>query len=247
MRATVSGGGGGPRGARGRGPGGPVRGGAGVLLQGDPEGRSHLRLQQRRGGRRDSRRPARWAGRSRGRASGPNGETVVGDSERALQLFYFKHGISEAVPEPIAAAPAHRVARRQDADHDRLRLPRDLESRPGAIHARIPGRHLADSARHRRRRAIRKGSFRIRRAKFKLEGWFWIPPEVAPAPPAVTHMPKLSYELQLNWAAVGATSARSRPTSAPSSRTPTSRGIRRGWASSASSSDSSRCRSAGRR
>ena len=28
--------------------------------------------------------------------TGPNGETVVGDNERALQLFYFKHGISEA-------------------------------------------------------------------------------------------------------------------------------------------------------
>ena len=34
----------------------------------------------------------------------------------------------------------------------------------------------------RRPPATRKGSFRIRRAKFKLEGWFWIPPEVAPSP-----------------------------------------------------------------
>ena len=25
---------------------------------------------------------------------GPKGETVVGDNERALQLFFFKHGIS---------------------------------------------------------------------------------------------------------------------------------------------------------
>ena len=80
--------------------------------------------------------------------AGPNGETVVGDSERALQLFFFKHGISEAVPEPTRSAPAHRVARRQDADYDRLRLPRDLQSCSGAIHARIPGRHLADSARN---------------------------------------------------------------------------------------------------
>src|SRR5918996_273710 len=32
---------------------------------------------------------------------GPNGETVIGDSERALQLFFFKHGISEPVPEPV--------------------------------------------------------------------------------------------------------------------------------------------------
>ena len=32
--------------------------------------------------------------------AGPNGETIVGDSERALQLYFFKHGISEVVPEP---------------------------------------------------------------------------------------------------------------------------------------------------
>ena len=38
---------------------------------------------------------------------GPKGETVVGDSERALQLFFFKHGISEAVPEP--AQPVQRI------------------------------------------------------------------------------------------------------------------------------------------
>ncbi|HVJ27152.1 MAG TPA: hypothetical protein VM493_06390, partial [Vicinamibacterales bacterium] len=31
---------------------------------------------------------------------GPNGETVVGDNERAIQLYFFKHGISEPVPEP---------------------------------------------------------------------------------------------------------------------------------------------------
>ena len=39
--------------------------------------------------------------------AGPNGETVVADSARALQLFFFKHGISEAVPEP--PAPIQRI------------------------------------------------------------------------------------------------------------------------------------------
>lgn len=38
---------------------------------------------------------------------GPKGETVVGDNERALQLFFFKHGISEVVPDPPAPPPAH--------------------------------------------------------------------------------------------------------------------------------------------
>jgi hypothetical protein len=37
--------------------------------------------------------------------AGPDGETIVADSERALQLFYFKHGISEPVPEPPATPP----------------------------------------------------------------------------------------------------------------------------------------------
>ena len=32
---------------------------------------------------------------------GPKGETVVGDNERAIQLYFFKHGISEVVPDPV--------------------------------------------------------------------------------------------------------------------------------------------------
>jgi len=37
--------------------------------------------------------------------AGPNGETLVADSERAMQLYFFKHGISEAVPEPPPPPP----------------------------------------------------------------------------------------------------------------------------------------------
>lgn len=37
--------------------------------------------------------------------AGPNGETIVGDSERALQLYFFKHGLSEPVPEPPPPPP----------------------------------------------------------------------------------------------------------------------------------------------
>jgi hypothetical protein len=37
---------------------------------------------------------------------GPNGETVVGDNERALQLYFFRHGISVLVPDPPTPAPA---------------------------------------------------------------------------------------------------------------------------------------------
>src|SRR5262245_63077879 len=32
--------------------------------------------------------------------AGPNGETVVADSEQALELFFFKHGISQVVERP---------------------------------------------------------------------------------------------------------------------------------------------------
>lgn len=38
--------------------------------------------------------------------SGPNGETVIGDNEKALQLFFFKHNIPMAIPDPPAPAPA---------------------------------------------------------------------------------------------------------------------------------------------
>jgi hypothetical protein len=37
--------------------------------------------------------------------AGPNGETVVADSERALELFFFKYGISEPVTQPPPAPP----------------------------------------------------------------------------------------------------------------------------------------------
>jgi hypothetical protein len=36
---------------------------------------------------------------------GANGETLIGDNERALQLYYFKHDISEPVPEPTPPPP----------------------------------------------------------------------------------------------------------------------------------------------
>ena len=82
-----------------------VRPGAGLLLQGDPQGRPHLRVQQRRQ-RRALRAERRDGGSSITRlGGGPNGETLVGDNERALQLYYFKHDISEPVPEPPPPAP----------------------------------------------------------------------------------------------------------------------------------------------
>jgi hypothetical protein len=38
--------------------------------------------------------------------AGPNGETVIGDNEKALQLYFFKHNIPMAVPDAPPPAPA---------------------------------------------------------------------------------------------------------------------------------------------
>lgn len=129
--------------------------------------------------------------------AGPNGETVVGDSERALQLFFFKHGISETVEEPVP--PLQRLEWRDG----KTRITTDLAylEISNRVQVRythelpddtvtLPGTAGAGDAR---------GSFRLRRVKLKLEGWLWKPPGVAPAP--VT-LPSISYELQLNWPAV---------------------------------------------
>ena len=129
--------------------------------------------------------------------SGPKGETVVGDSERALQLFFFKHGIAEEVPEPVA--PRQLIEWRDGktritTDLAYLEISNRVQVRythdfPDAA-VTLPGTADAGDA---------VGSFRIRRAKFKLEGWLWHPPGVAPAP--VTQ-PRISYEVQLNWPAL---------------------------------------------
>ena len=42
--------------------------------------------------------------------AGPNGETVFADNPRALQLFFFKHGISQEVPEPEPSPPPYRFS-----------------------------------------------------------------------------------------------------------------------------------------
>ena len=119
--------------------------------------------------------------------AGPNGETVVADSERALQLFFFKHNISEPVPEP--PVPLQRIAwsdgkTRITTDFAYLEISNRVQVRytqemPDDT-ITLPGTGGPGDT---------KGSFRIRRAKFKLEGWFWIPPQVAPSPAV---LPKLS-------------------------------------------------------
>jgi phosphate-selective porin OprO/OprP len=116
--------------------------------------------------------------------AGPNGETVFADNETALELFYFKHGIQESVPRP--APPVQRVEWRDGKTRFTLgdNFYMEMSNR---IQPRFTYEMPDDSVRLAGTGAAgdTKGSFRIRRAKFKLEGWFY--------------KPNLEFELQMNW------------------------------------------------
>ena len=116
--------------------------------------------------------------------AGPNGETVVADSETALELFFFKHGISEVVEKP--ASPIQKVEWRDGKTRFTLGKNFYMEM-SNRIQPRFTLEVPADSVRLPGTGDIGdpKGSFRIRRAKLKLEGWFY--------------KPELAFELQLNW------------------------------------------------
>jgi phosphate-selective porin OprO/OprP len=123
---------------------------------------------------------------------GPNGETVFADNETALELFLFKYNVTAEVKRP--SAPPFNVVWRDGKTRFTLgnaaylemstrlqprftyEMPDDRVTLPGTA---APG----DS----------KGSFRIRRAKFKLEGWFY--------------RPSLEFEFQMNFTDVTATPA----------------------------------------
>jgi hypothetical protein len=122
---------------------------------------------------------------------GPNGETVVGDNERALQLFFFKHGISEMVPDP--AQPVQTIVWRDG----KTRITTD--SAYLEISSRVQARFTDEIPDDLTTLAgtggpgESKGSFRIRRAKFKIEGWMlrtW-----------------LTFETQVNYPAVSGSNA----------------------------------------
>jgi phosphate-selective porin OprO/OprP len=117
---------------------------------------------------------------------GAKGETVVGDNERALHLYFFKHNINEAVPDPVA--PVQTVVWRDGktritTDNAYLEISSRVQLR---FTQEMPddNTQLAGTA----NKGDMKPSFRIRRAKFKLEGWFI--------------KPWLTYETQLNFPAL---------------------------------------------
>jgi phosphate-selective porin OprO/OprP len=120
--------------------------------------------------------------------SGPNGETMVFDSENAIHLYNFKHDRPGQVFKTAAVAvkpPAMSVTWKDGkttiqtdkmvmAISNRIQVRYTQELPDSAV--KLAGTPAAGDS---------KGSFRIRRAKFKMEGWFY--------------KPELEYEVQLNW------------------------------------------------
>jgi phosphate-selective porin OprO/OprP len=115
---------------------------------------------------------------------GPGGESVYADNETALELFFFKHGIKEAVERPKSATQRieWRDGKTRFTVGDTFYLEMSNRIQPRFTYERPDDAvQLAGTG----ERGDTKGSFRIRRAKFKLEGWFY--------------KPSLEYELQMNW------------------------------------------------
>jgi hypothetical protein len=122
--------------------------------------------------------------------AGPHGETVYADNETALELFFFKHDIKEVVARP--APPVQTMVWRDGKTRITLGNNFYLEM-SNRIQPRFTQEMPDDSIQlaGTAAKADGKGSFRIRRAKFKLEGWFY--------------KPELEYEVQLNWPDVSGT------------------------------------------
>ncbi|MEO5763352.1 MAG: porin [Vicinamibacteria bacterium] len=118
------------------------------------------------------------------------GETLVFDSEEAIDLYNFKHAIAEVVtkPKPQKLELVWRDGKtRITTDSAYMEMSTRLQVRythdPNDS-VRLPGTATGGDD---------NGSFRIRRAKFKLEGW--------------AMKPWLTYEFQLNIPAVTGSNA----------------------------------------
>lgn len=115
---------------------------------------------------------------------GPNGETVFADNETAMELFLFKHGLSEKIDRP--KPPTLNIVWRDGKTRMTLgsNFYMEISNRVQVRYThvfpddavKLPGTEAAGDS---------QGSFRIRRAKLKFEGWFY--------------KPYLQYEVQTNW------------------------------------------------
>jgi phosphate-selective porin len=115
---------------------------------------------------------------------GPNGESVFADNETALELFLFKYNLTAEVPRP--KPPTLNIAWRDGktrmtiGSNFYLELSNRVQVRYTHVFpddaVKLAGTEAAGDS---------QGSFRIRRAKLKFEGWFY--------------RPWLQYEVQTNW------------------------------------------------
>jgi phosphate-selective porin OprO/OprP len=122
--------------------------------------------------------------------AGPNGETVVADSETALELFAFKYGLSLEVERP--KPPTLNIVWRDGKTRmtlgsnfylelsNRIQVRYTQEFPDDRV--KLPGTENPGDSR---------GSFRIRRAKLKFEGWFY--------------KSWMQYEVQTNWPGISST------------------------------------------
>jgi phosphate-selective porin OprO and OprP len=107
---------------------------------------------------------------------GPNGETVVAENETAADLFFFKHGLpGYDRPSPRPEKPPFTLVWKDGKTTIDTKLGRL------ALSNRVQIRFTQELPEE----GEDRGSFRIRRAKTKFEGW--------------VYTPQLTYELQLNW------------------------------------------------
>jgi phosphate-selective porin OprO and OprP len=130
---------------------------------------------------------------------GPNGETMVFDSVEAIHLYNFKHNrpgdaakLAEDPPKPPIMTIAWRdgkttittnfaqmaLSNRVQFRYTREMPDKDITTLPNGVPISGTAQPL-DKGKSR-------DSFRVRRAKMKLEGWFW--------------KPEFTYEFQMNFA-----------------------------------------------
>ena len=117
--------------------------------------------------------------------AGPNGETLVFDSNEAIHLYNFKHDLpAEVIIVPEEKKPIMKVTWKDgkttiDTDLAQVNISNRIQVRfteSEVLGTILPGGENDESI----------GSFRIRRAKTKFDGWFYDK--------------DLTFEMQLNWA-----------------------------------------------
>ncbi len=121
---------------------------------------------------------------------GPGGESVFADNETALELFLFKYNLNADVPRP--KPPTLNIVWRDGKTRMTIGSNFYLEM-SNRVQVRYSHEFPDDSIKlgGTEEAGDSKGSFRIRRAKLKFEGWFY--------------KPYLTYEVQTNWPGLSST------------------------------------------